>query len=131
MGIGCYDSPRKNAAVLTYARPGHNGNVRANPCIITYNHIVMNDRERVNGNIFPYNGIGMYGCERLIHRLSFFTICAIISASITTLSPTYPSPFIWQIPLRIGVTSPSLHMRTSPGSTTCLNLTLSIFKKEV
>src|SRR5690606_7416772 len=58
-----------------------------------------------------------------------FTNCAIISASITTFPFTYAFPPMWQIPRRIGLSNSIMKIIVSPGSTFCLNFTLSILIK--
>src|SRR5690606_25423926 len=60
-----------------------------------------------------------------------FTIWAINSASLTTLSPTIPTPFILAIPLRIGSNNSQVKITVSPGTTWFLNLAFSIFKNKV
>ena len=59
----------------------------------------------------------------------FLTICAVNSASPTSVSPTNISPRMEEMPCLTGASSRTLKMSVSPGTTFFLNFTLSIFMK--
>lgn len=67
------------------------------------------------------------GCDLYL----FFTICAVNSASDTSLSPIKVYPFILAIPRLISDTIFNLKISVSPGTTLFLNFTLSILRKYV
>src|SRR6187399_1341992 len=66
---GCYNSPRENAAVLSYSCTFHNGYVAAYPGAFTYFYILVNNTEGINLYVGSQFCVRMNVCVRMDHQL--------------------------------------------------------------